>query len=479
MKRDKIFMWAAISILAIAVIVLVVLLAMKNKKNGGGKNGNGGGKNGQCPSKNAQVGWGSDLYYKPSEPEVLDLAKLPQAILDGDVGKEYVLTNKPAWFPNGIKVYKDILLDQISNEEINKANPDGINEEDLSGLMIKAQALKKNPSTPVTDEDKARIQHYLELIEQFLVDNPDAAKEWDEVVQNLKYLWNRGQGPPPPPVEKPSMGSIYKWAKYIISKLGGVGKLLRMFERRIKYDFINDVVSSYRTQTSGEIAGSGHCTAYPLSWWQNCPTGSTAVGHRGWAKKGSACNKWYQHLSGELLCQKYDGAAQYKSPVGGGCQTVLKVLSTGEKLYKNPEVHTIVAKLLAMALSAASMIPHVGAIISVVATIIKLALPLLGDFSWLLADFKDVCYNFGCEGNTYGKDGQVCGGNSTYCYPAQPDDGVLAARDCPEDLGCLTEPSGKCMNTAPNAAMAMMINPSAGCPGIIPGAPPGYQYWSQ
>lgn len=74
--------------------------------------------------------------------------------------------------------------------------------------------------------------------------------------------------------------------------------------------------------------GSGHCTAYPLSWWQNCPEGSKPSGSRGWSNKGgdNACNKWYQHISGELMCSEFK--SNYSVPLGGKCNEIIDTIRT-------------------------------------------------------------------------------------------------------------------------------------------------------
>jgi hypothetical protein len=355
------------------------------------------------------------------------------------------------------------LISTIKNDDINKTNTDNINPTDLNNLLNHINNVDTNLES-VSIENINKSIMYTELLNQFLISNsnlsPETISNCQKILHNLnKYKSNNNQVNLIPlqslelSESSPLWEEILNWIKNILEKMGGVPAILLKFHQRIKYDFIQSVMDEQKSNvnTSGDIFGTGHCTAYPLNLWQNCPSGSIQVDSRGWNKDPtkSACNKWYQHLSGEMLCQKINTQDYYNKPLGGSCSTILKGISNLEKLWGNPTIHDLIAKLLAMALAAANAVPQIAAIISIVQTIFKLVLPLLGswkDYKWILDDFQDVCYNFICQGNNATT---VCNGKYKYCYPQVTDTDTLANRNCDIDKNCNTKPSGKCLNTIP------------------------------
>lgn len=56
--------------------------------------------------------------------------------------------------------------------------------------------------------------------------------------------------------------------------------------------------------------------------------GKAPVGSRGWNSNG-ACNKWYQHISGELLCSDYK--TNFDKPIKGPCVTAIGILDPSEE----------------------------------------------------------------------------------------------------------------------------------------------------
>ena len=244
------------------------------------------------------------------------------------------------------------------------------------------------------------------------------------------------------PVKLPDINQVYGWIKQELSNIGGISGIIKKFETRIKYDMIQNLInnettngSPYRTIPPGaEATGSGHCTAYPLSWWQNCPDGKLPAGSRGWTADG-ACNKWYQHISGELMCKQYtqNGAIR----LGGFCDVITSDETAKKIAFASESLSRILADL--------GLIPALSGVIRVVTEIFS----TLGknDFTWIFDDLKDVCFNYRCtsdvNGATYSCNDETGG---TKCCPKDLDS-VLATRSCPGP-DCNNLAAGQCTKVA-------------------------------
>ena len=408
----------------------------------------------------------------------LELSKLVQSTsFNTSEGGEITISDKPMYLPNGLYIHIDKNLVNITSEHIEKAHLDTDSDTPVmaySQVLGMLKDLDTNTSDLHSKSQKllTSINHYVELIVNFLASNPNANPNWrtllttlgdikqiltklttpkiskdvtDEVIVEFKAAVKKLDN-----LKITSMEEIYDSLKFTITKLGGFSKLLHRFQRRIKWDMIQAIVNNddnYRTVSKeSKVEGSKHCTAYPLKWWQNCPDNTRPVGSQGWSKTG-ACNKWYQHISGELMCAPY--TSNFKYPVGGNCDAIINAVTTvkdGWHKDKNSPVVQVISRSLSSILSSLSLSPSLHAVIRTISTIFRLAMPALeGDYSWLIEDLADVCYNYKCEGNTKTN---VCNGDTAkpYCVPKMTDN-QIANRDCAKpNSGCFTEPSGCCIN---------------------------------
>lgn len=305
--------------------------------------------------------------------------------------------------------------------------------------------------------------HFANLLDGYLAKNDrNASLIWNEVNAMFIFLNSlpiytppTGSDKPvlPPtltiPVKLPDIDQVYGWIKQELSNIGGISGIIKKFETRIKYDMIQNLINNettngqpYRIIPSDAAAtGSGHCTAYPLSWWQNCPNGSIPSGSQGWGKDKDkyACNKWYQHISGELMCKTY--TQNDATRLGGFCDTITAAAGDPEFETKLVKMKAFVSESLSRILADLGLIPALSGVIRVVTQIFSIA----GNFEWIYDDLKDVCYNYRCVEDK-NKDTYACGGGTTNstkkCCPMDSDS-VLATRSCP-GLDCNNEARGKC-----------------------------------
>ncbi len=435
-------------------------------------------------------------FIYESKNNVIDLTKINSSINYPEVNEDnmYTLTNEPVYFPNGIKIYLDEPVHAPSEDEITdtiKDDEDDTYDDDESttpkNFSVMMTSIKDITIKPVQDKIRAffseyiySVNYYIGLISDFLLKNPEKTKtdNWQTVINILGYIKqindlyldtdasnmpeiityiaeikNQFEG-----LVIPSINDIYNSAKFTLTQLGGLSFILRKYENRIKWDMIQSIINDdpkYRTVSNENITnavGSGKCTAFPLEWNQHCQKGKKPVGSKGWDKnsKKSACNKWYQHASGELLCADY--STEITRPVKGICQAIskidnLKLIVGQDGLNESKKiVIKILGKILAKILSALALTPQTASTIHLVSIIIRLAITKAKeDFSWILYDLKDVCYNYMCSSDNYETD-QVCAGNTDYiCVPAENDNKV-ANRKCnsANTPGCNMQASGSC-----------------------------------
>jgi hypothetical protein len=418
-----------------------------------------------------------------NDPNTIDIATLSQSSnykQEKDGSRDYVISDNPIYLANGLKIHLDEALVSVHNHAITSAINDMASDDvnhieitTLDGLVTNLKQINTNTSN--VQSSRESIDHYIELITNFLGSNPDADTNWKATLKLLGDVrqiidikdWQQLPKEVKPLLDDietqannltvPSMDDIYDYLKFTITKLGGMSAILHRFQHRIKWDMIQSIANNdpnYRVVPSKTTpVPSGKCTFYPLSWWQNCPEDTIPVGSRGYNKNPaqSACHKWYERLSGELLCGKVEN--QYEHPINGKhCKSIIEA---GEAL-SNPDVQKILSVSLSTILSTLSLIPQLSATIKSITAIFKLAMPYVkGDYTWLLDDLKDVCFNYICPETTDDdiKANKVCGrsgknGGPGYCVPKFSDK-KLANRDCLTDkLICNTQPSGVCTNDA-------------------------------
>ena len=327
------------------------------------------------------------------------------------------------------------------------------------------------------------VDHYLGLIESFIDHNPIAREAWQDIIKffhnillsgfsktnldtfvnDFKNVINQIKS------GLPSINSIYNWLKSVITKQGGVGGILKHFEKRIKYDMIQSIINPWRTPSSsgGNIIGSGHCTVYPLKWWQNCPDNHIPVGHRGWSSYSThsdwACHKWYQLLSGELLCQE-------SSIINPEDQKALQIhafkiikvvtnLKNSEKTLEGP-TGQLISEIISKVLTLVSLIPGAAPVVKTITIIFKIILTFAppSGFIFILDDILDICYNVVLTSNSslltdyINGDKElkditpnICSGPKQKLLP-HVNDSVIAQKTCPNLQGdvCYTNPQATC-----------------------------------
>jgi hypothetical protein len=408
----------------------------------------------KCKNKD-KTGIGFGKFALEGHPDTLQLSKLQVVALD-NTSKVWNMIKTPVNFPNGIKIYMDKVLGEIPSSIINNNMENNKDSKNIFPLSVVINAIIKGIEDKFP-ELKDSVDHYAQLITEFLAHNPSANKLWRDTLDYLgRWIQGaRGNELGPVPI-LPDINDIYNWVKYIISSVGGVSGILKRFQKRIKYDLIESIANTsgdYRKlPKTMDTKWSGVCSIYPLSFWQNCPDGYKPTGKsRGWTENG-ACNKWYDHWSGEIECGKYN--IDFEIPVGGTCKQIIDFFDNME----NEAVRSMVSTSVSAILAGLNLIPSIAPIISIVQVIMKLAFALVGDLTWLVRDLRDVCYNFTCNDPIFGEEGKqeskVCNGDSRYCIPAVADS-VIANRDCATSIDCFTKPSGICVNTLPPSDLTL------------------------
>lgn len=427
-NQNKMFTFILLGVIIVIVVVGITLLVKKEKDN------NPTCDDSKCKSyieNNYEKGFPEKLQYK-SDNSTLDLANLYQNFTNLK-NEEGVLTDKKTIFQNGINVYFDKTLVNITVDE-----PTNTSLEQVLSIQ-----------NPPKDNDINKIQYYIDLISDYLTHNPTADERWKKILNYLGWLiTGKGTQPTKPKInDLPDMNDIYNWCKYLISKIGGLSGLLHRFQKRIKYDLIQDLVNNvpgYRIpNTAGQSKQpTNKCTSCPAKLWQSCPDKSIPVGQQGFKKDG-ACNKWYQHASCELLCAKYDTDYSVKSFEKSKCNKITDFI-------KDDKLHEKISEILTKILGLLGLIPGTQHLLQVIQQIIKNGLKIVGDLSWIKNDILDICYNFMCDN---------C--KKTYCTPNITDT-ELINRDCgitkdgkPTNPLCFTNYAGQCSEKPPNNMMVL------------------------
>lgn len=391
------------------------------------------------------------------EPTVLDFGKLTSyngAAHESEDGT-YLIIEGPLLLADGLRVANDPAMQHVQKvyqKSHNEPNPLKVLwSHDYETLVGKILATTSASERKILSGE---ILHYLNYFKSYVNENKGVQavlNRWKPVIDRLEkiYQWalnNKGTiDKITKEIEHPSWDDLWGWMKWIFVKHGGLFGLLKYFRHRIKWDIIHDVLheKDYIKGGVGPVTGTGHCTACPASWWQNCPNDEVMIGSRGY-KEGTACRHWYQHLSCEGLCQK--ATFNYTVPVGGFCEDIVKNLET---FQKDAAIGVKIAHRLVKTLSTLGVLPKLVKFLIGAGEVISKALPLLGSDHWLFADIADVCSNFACPGNNY-HTRQTCVGQpgGKFCVPYSKDFAALAKRDCPEEgPACLTKPIGRCVAT--------------------------------
>jgi len=425
-----------------------------------------------CPSLTQQDAGFGTLSVK-NHPGILNIAKIDSftATHNPQTNGEYVLLPGPLVLPQGLRVAKDGILEHIQKQDPNN-NP-------IRTIHSKSyeDALKALESKPHSPEAQQEVNQYLQYFEGFVQDNKnttEAINNWQPVINHLKLLLQEAKTTKktkltPKTSPPPHWNDLWGWFKWIFVKHGGFFGLLSYFRHRIKWDIVNDVLheKGYIQQGIGKVTGSGECTACPASWWQSCPHGTVMIGARGWGNSGNcnpspcACDKWYQHISCEGLCQAVE--LNYTVPVGFVCEKIVKGVELAQDDWKK------VGSRVVHTLSTAGVLPGLVKFLIGAAEVVSKILPIIGSDHWLLDDIKDVCYNFSCECNDYTAN-KVCSSKikdlqtgkqcteSKYCVPHSLDFSSVASRKCPGNPGCLTASGGLCTNTRPSESSHSKFN---------------------
>jgi hypothetical protein len=373
-----------------------------------------------------------------SNNNILDLSKLESVNLNKSADGKYFILNsgKPAYFPNGIKIKCDPSVDKVDNNALQDHIKQNSTTFDKDGKVISHGILpwkdfqynlkQYSSQNPVPSTLLESLKHYTGLISQFLSNNKSASSEWNDVLDYFKTLLQPTPGEKPIPPPMPSINEILDWMKYSVIKVGGISAILHRFQKHIKYSILKEVQThSLDVAVEKSVAqevGTGKCTMYPLSWYQSCPAGSVQSGSRGWGN-GFACNKWYEHLSGEMLCKTKPTEVTIEVDTDKLCEFT-------KDLNK---YHGKIAKTVTEILSLLQLIPSIASVILTINSILFLSIQIAGDFTWLMNDIDDVCNNFKCDNSCKGKK----------CVPRDTDE-VLINRDCLTSPDCNLSDAGSC-----------------------------------
>ena len=162
---------------------------------------------------------------------------------------------------------------------------------------------------------------------------------------------------------------------------------------------------------------------YPLSWYQKCQDGSSESGSRGWGGD-SACQKWYEHLSGEMLCKPTPKNIVVNTDSDKICEFTSDI-----NLY-----HDKISQVITEILSLLQLIPSISSVILTIRSILSLSIQLAGDLSWLMNDINDVCNNYKCNPECVSPN--ICHG--------QYSEETLVNRNCLSSPNCNNTESGVC-----------------------------------
>ena len=185
--------------------------------------------------------------------------------------------------------------------------------------------------------------------------------------------------------------------------------------------------------------------------YQSCPAGKVWVGQKAGVNKDGACSHWYEFG----LCEGQCCAANVDwKPQGDGYAEVQAIVNDVTAVQKNwGSICNFIAKVLAYA----AIIPNVGPIVQMVASLFQKVLEsgVVGDPQWLINDFLDVAYNFACPSSSDPSKIGGCPSSTPYCVPPFGPDtfNVITARDCtdPKAGGCFSAPAATCSATNPSS----------------------------
>ena len=314
------------------------------------------------------------------------------------------------------------------------------------------------------------IRHYGDLIDNFLHSNPSGFSDWSKAWDALNTFIKNFLKDPQSAVNnlsqlghelfmdlKDGIQPVMTWIAHQITAIGGIGAILKKFEKRIKMDMVQsliyDKIQKNKDITGGSAGtllpqgkvtkgadgkvtspadyidgarGSGQCTAFPLTWYQNCPDGYYPVGHRLWEpnndKNGQkdpnfsygpyACHKWWQFFGGELICANLKpedikniqyGLSQDATNFEKWGAWIEAAVTDADKIerFANSPLGHVLAGVVAKLFAALNAVPGAPAVLKVVTAIVRIAMKTVQiinpeSFLWIYADTMDVLYNYYC-----------------------------------------------------------------------------------
>lgn len=352
-----------------------------------------------------KIGFDKKFSVKNKSNE-LDLITLQSCNFDKD--GNYLLTNLPTLFPNGIMLFKDPnLIDDINLKDITNISENHIPLQEI--LSYNEDILQKK--TP--DEIKKIMQdinEYMENIAEYLKQNSSdeiMKKVYIKLQQIIQYINDTSQKIDSISTDIETIGDKIKhWVKFIISSHGGLNILFEIVRPQIKQGLYLKIMSEISDQNSSQNSSvpflNDACTLPPYILWQKCPPDSIPIGSKGY--KTESCKNWYQKFSGSLLCQKIDSDMGINITNSKTFNDIIKVY----KLYNNIQnienkiqnlktLNPLISELIADAIIYIDKFPKVQLARSLLVSFYSKFLDTFKDIENIFFDLLDVCNTLNCN----------------------------------------------------------------------------------
>jgi len=345
----------------------------------------------------------SPEFSRDAHPEMLDLSKIQSCKFDAS--GNYKLSG-PVTFPSGIFVYNDQST-AVTPQDISGGAGGYVYKYTIDDLVkLGKEDLQKIIHDPTLRSD---VQAHMQEIQAYLKDNASATDVRDvyaHLENIMTYLDDQTHDFINNVHDFKDMVSKYiQWIKFILSKGGGAGAVLKNLRPAIKQQFYINMLALSATP-NGDTVNSGTCSLAPYSMWQTCPDGYAPIGSLGYKEKDSPCTHWYQRFSGSLLCGK---TANARFDTLGKCQKIQKWY-TFIHSQENPKLLTLsdhpeitglreeIASVISEVLQVMDSVPKVQVASGVIRAIYNKHLSTVEQIHDILLDMVDVCQSFSaCE----------------------------------------------------------------------------------
>jgi hypothetical protein len=343
----------------------------------------------------------SEFIYN-NQPNVLDLQKIQSCKFDPN--GNYYISNSPIYLKDGLLLYSDPKLEQISEKDImNKLDQSDTYKfkysiQDI--LSMKIDTIKNNKNDPIFSQD---IKMHLQDITEYLKHN-SSDEEIQDILNNMKkigqYVDNLINDINDIKIKTTNIYSKFiNWVKFIISRGGGLDAILESIRPTIKQQFYLDMIS-LSTKNANNYS-SGQCSLPPYQLWQKCPDNTIPTGSQGY--KNQYCNKWYQKFSGTLLCSSSSSTSSFDTL--DSCKKIanaIKNFKNIDAIFNDPNSYkSEIIKLIVHAIQTSiSGIPQAVIVTNILTSIFHNFLQTYQQIEGILADLQDVCNSFSCANDS-------------------------------------------------------------------------------